>query len=108
MNAYMQESERRQQEYVGQQQQRNTDRKLDVYEKEINELKLRLSQLEHVLALVVEKAGMGHRVTNEDGSDGIAFTGPESSLAKSRTRGRHLRIDLSGKRKRWLDETTSN
>ena len=106
-NKYTLESERRQQEYIAAGTQRGTESKLDAHGKAIEAVHLRLRKLEHVLALVVEKAGMGRRVLNDDGEEGITFTGHESSLERSRERGRQLRLDLNGQRD-WKDEIRSN
>jgi len=76
---------------------------------EITELKARCDKLEMVLALVVEKMGMGHRTAD---GDGMVFTGLETdltSLHKSRTRGRsYLHIEI-GEGRHWSpDDTKSN
>lgn len=87
--------------------------KSEDHHESIKELKERCSKIETVLALVVEKMGMGRR--SEDGRN-MVFTGTlpgADSLHKSRTRGSpylHLALGDFKYGKHWKpgESTTSN
>lgn len=101
----MEKSKQREIEYV------NTRKEME-RSHTLADLKARCDKLEMVLALVVERMGMGHRTAD---GDGMVFTGLEtefSSLHKSRTRGKkylHIEIGSSKHGRHWSpDDTKSN